>query len=95
MIEKGDLWCNNLVRKFSKDFLDMNSMFGGNAAKFGLSPPSSLDLFLLPEDVANLAILAYKESIKDHSLFSNPEIVRMYFNDANTAITTLKKMFHI
>ena len=91
----GDAWCTNLVRKFSRHFPDMTLTFGGNAANFGVIPPSSLELFFLTEDVANLAMLAYEDSIRDYSFFSNPELVNMYFNDASTAFTIFRNMFHI
>ena len=94
-IQKGDLWCTNLVHKLLKHFPDMNLTFRGIAANFGLMPPSSLDLFLLAEDVANLAMLAYEDSIRDYSFFSNPDIVRMYFNHPNATVTIFQKMFRI
>ena len=91
----GDSWCTNLVRKFSKHFPAMNLTFGGNAANFAVKQPSSLDFFLLQEDVANLAMMAYEESIRDYSFFSNPEIVHLYFDDASRAFTIFSGMFHI
>ena len=41
-------------------------------------PQCTLENSLLPKDVANLAMLAYNESIRDYSFFLNSEIVGMY-----------------
>ena len=94
-VQNADAWCTNLVRVFSEKFPNMNLTFGGNAANFGLSQPSSLDLFLLEEDVANLAMMSYEESIRDYSFFSNPEIVHQYFSDTSRAFTIFSGMFLI
>ena len=91
----GDAWCTNLVRKFTKYFPEIKLTFRGNTANFGAKPPSSLDLFLLSEDVANLAMLAYEDNIRDYSFFSNPALVSMYFKDASTAFTLFHNMFRI
>ena len=50
----------------------MDLTFGSNTANFGLNIPSRLDLFLLEEDVANLVMMSYEESIRDYSLFQTP-----------------------
>ena len=67
--------------------------FGGNTANFGLKQPAWI--FLLQEDVANLAVMAYEDSVRDYSFFSNSEIVRLYFNDATMEFTVFSGMFHI
>ena len=72
----------------------MKMTFGGNSANFGLGQPS-LDYFLLEEDVANLAMMSYEESIRDYSFFSNPKIVHQYFSDTSRAFTIFSGMFLI
>ena len=52
-------------------------------------------MFLLEEDVANLAMMSYEESIRDYTFFSNPDIVNLYFEDAARAFTIFSGMFHI
>ena len=73
----------------------MNLMIGGNAVNFGLRELSSLESFLFQEDVANLAMMAYEESIRRYSFFSDPEIIDLYFNDTSREFTIFGKMFHI
>ena len=52
---------------------------GGNAAKFGSAVPESLDSKFLDEDVANLAMLSYREAIIDRSFFQDEVLVSQYF----------------
>ena len=47
--------------------------FGGNTANFGLKQPAWI--FLLQEDVANLAVMAYEDSVRDYYLF---QIAKLY-----------------
>ena len=73
----------------------MNLEFGGNTANFSVMTPSRLDMFLLDEDVANLAMMPYEESIRDHSFFSNSEIVNLYFEDSARAFTIFSGMYGV
>ena len=73
----------------------MDLTFGDNTANFGLNIPSRLDLFLLEEDVANLAMMSYEESIRYYSFFSNLDIVNLYFEDSFRAFTIFSGMFRI
>ena len=65
----GNVWCANLVNAFNEKNPQMNLTFGGNAANFGIIMPPRLDLFFLEEDVANLAMMSYEESIRDYYFF--------------------------
>ena len=85
----------NLVNVFKEKIPNMDLTFGGNTANFGLIIPSRLDLFLLEEDVANLAMMSYEESIRDYSFFSNLDIVNLYFEDSSRAFTIFSGMFRI
>ena len=64
-VTNGDVWCTNLVNVFNDKFPQMELAFGGNTTNI----VSRLDLFLLEEDVANLAMMSYEESIRDYSFF--------------------------
>ena len=94
-VTNGDVWCTNLVNVFNSKFPIMELAFGGNTANFGLEMPSRLDLFLLEEDVANLAMMSYEESIRDYSFFENLDIVNLYFEDSARAFTIFSGMFRI
>ena len=52
---------------------------GGNAANFDLPVLQSVDSKFLAEDVANLAMLSYKEAIMDRSFFTDGDLVNQYF----------------
>ena len=73
----------------------MNLTFGGDATNFGMEKYPRLDMFLLEEDVANLAMMSYEESIRDYSFFSTPNIVNLYFEDSARAFTIFSSMFRI
>ena len=65
----GDVWCKQLINVFKGQFPEMNLTLGGNAADFGIGQVPRLDMFLHEEDVANLAMMSYEESIRDYSFF--------------------------
>ena len=70
--------CTNLVRE-AFDTFNIKIAMGGNAADFGLPVLTSLDSKFLAEDVANLAMLSYKEAILDRSFFTDGDLVNQYF----------------
>ena len=94
-VTNGDVWWTNLVNVFNEKNLNMDLTFSDNTTNFGLNMPSRLDLFLLEEDVANLAMISYEESIRDYSFFSNLDIVNLYFEDSSRAFTIFSGMFRI
>ena len=73
-----DVLCTNLVREAASTFKVKISM-GGNAANCGEKKMMSLDSKFLAEDVANLAMMAYRESIVDNSFFEDDVLVTQYF----------------
>ena len=73
-----DLLCTNLVREAVSTF-NIKITVGGNAASFGGNVPDSLDCKFLAEDVANLAMLSYREAIQDGSFFEDDNLVFQYF----------------
>ena len=73
----------------------MKMTFGGNTDSSGLGQPSGLDYFLLEEDVAYLAMISYRESIRDYSFVSNPGTIHLYFKDAIRALTIFSGMLRI
>ena len=62
----GKSWYTNLFYQFSKQFHDMKLTFDGNVKEYRITSPPTLENFILLEDIANLAMLAYEESIKHH-----------------------------
>ena len=91
----GDVWCKQLINVFKGKFPEMDLTIGGNAADFGIGQVPRLDMFLHEEDVANLAMMSYEESIRDYSFFSNLDIVNLYFEDSSRAFTIFSGMFRI
>ena len=73
-----NLLCTNLVREAVSTFNIRISM-GGNASNFGGKVPDSLDSKFLAEDVANLAMMSYREAILDGSFFEDDNLVSQYF----------------
>ena len=73
-----DVLCTNLIRKAGTTFKVKISM-GGNAAQFGAPVLTSLDSKFLAEDVANLAMMSYREAIVDNSFFQDDVLVNSYF----------------
>lgn len=73
-----DSLCTNLIREAGSTFKVKIGM-GGNAANFGAPLLKSLDSKFLAEDVANLAMMAYRDSITDHSFFQDDDLVNQYF----------------
>ena len=94
-VMNGDVWCKQLINVFKGQFPEMNLTLGGNAADFGIGQVPRLDMFLLKEDIANLAMMSYEESVRDYSFFSNPNIVNLYFEDFARAFTIFSSMFRI
>ena len=74
----GDAWCTILVCKIKEHF-GIRISFGGNSANYGMSLHMSLDSQFLTEDVANLALMSYQDSISDGSIFEDHELVQQYF----------------
>lgn len=91
----GDVWCRQIVKVFKGKNPEMDLTFGGDAANFDIGQVPRLDMFLLEEDVVNLAMMSYKESISDYSHFSNPANVNLHFEDSTRVFTIFSGMFCI
>ena len=52
---------------------------GGNAVDYGAPVLQSLDSKFLTEDVANLAMMSYRQAIMDNSFFDDDKLVSQYF----------------
>ena len=87
-----DQICTNLVREAAQTF-NVNISFGGNSAAFGLPVPTSIDAKFLPEDVANLAMMCYTDSIMDGSFFKDESLVRQYFQYCPDVKDLFSKLF--
>ena len=74
----GDKWCTMLVREMKEHF-GIKIAFGGNSAHYGMNLHTSLDSQFLTEDVANLALMSYQESVADGSFFEDDDLIGQYF----------------
>ena len=90
----GDAWCTMLVREINEKF-DVRISFGGNAAHYGMVVHTSLDSQFLTEDVANLALMSYLESIEDGSFFHDEELVSQYFSFTTDVQGLFRKLFNM
>ena len=88
----GDAWCNMLVRAINPKF-DVKLSYGGNDARYGMSEHESLDSQFLTEDVVNLALMSYQESIEDGSFFQDAELVSEYFSHTTDVLGLFAKLF--
>ena len=80
--------CTNLVSEFNTKF-DIKIAFGGFSAKFGAPHVMALaDIFLL-EDVVNLAMMSYLDSVQDGTFFADTELIAKYFGTASDSVFDL------
>ena len=91
-IENGEQWAIKLVRTFNQKFPDMRLTYGGNAIDSGVQECSSLDEFLMTEDVANLAFTAYEPFIRDGSFFDDVDLFNLYFANSG-GLEAVKAIF--
>ena len=77
--ENCDKIGTNLIWEASSTFKIKISL-GGNAAKCGGESFTSLDAKFLTEDVANLAMMSYRDAIIDKSFFEDNVLVNSYFH---------------
>ena len=68
----------NLVREVNSTF-GIKIGLGGNSSHFGKPELMSIDSKFLAEDVANLAMMSYREAIENHSFFQDDVLVSKYF----------------
>ena len=88
----AEVWVKNLVAMLNKNW-NCKLLFGGNAIAQGMPVPSSLDEIFLPEDVAHLAMMAYKEFIADQSFFHDTELLVKYFANTPDALAVFYKVY--
>ena len=69
----------------------MKLKFGGRAETLC----KSLDEKFLKEDVANLAMLSYEDSIKDGSFFFDKNLLAFYFKNTVNPRTVFQSLFLI
>jgi len=80
------------VRTINTKF-DVKLSVGGNAARYGMRKHKSLDTQFLTEDVVNLALMSYQESIEDGSFFHDTELVSEYFSHTTDVLGLFAKLF--
>ena len=73
-----DVIGTNLVREANSTF-GIKIGLGGNSSHFGKPELMSIDSKFLAEDVANLAMMSYREAIENHSFFQDDVLVSKYF----------------
>lgn len=71
-------WAKHLVSILNNNF-KLRLGFGGNAQDFGSPTPTCMEEVFLTEDVANLVMIAYEDSVKNLSFFDDMELVSKYF----------------
>ena len=90
-VANGDAWCNNLISQFKKFPPHMSLTFGGYYNKVW----TALDEKFLQEDIANLAMLSYKDPIRDGSFFPDEGLLVLYFKNTVNPRAIFKKLFGI
>ena len=83
-----DTICTNLVTEFNNKF-DIKIQFGGNASKFGAPGVMNLAEIFLLEDVVNLAMMSYLDSVQDGTFFNDTELLAKYFGTACDSVFDL------
>lgn len=90
----ADGWCRNLTNIMVHTF-KINISYGGNAAAQNFPIPNSLDEFFPTEDVANLAMMAYEESIYNGTFGNDKELFKKYFAHESNGREVFRKCFGI
>ena len=85
--QNGNAWCNMLVREINQQF-DVKIAFGGNASVYGAVDMTSLDSQFLTDDVVNLALMSYQDSIENGSFFLDTVLVNQYFSHTHVVTAT-------
>ena len=73
----------------------MNISFEGGSVELGCQECPSIDTMFLPEDVANLAMMAYTDAIMDGSFFKDESLVCQYFQWTPNVKEVFEKLFEI
>ena len=92
--ENATAWCKNIIRTLDEVF-QVRIQFGGNAADSGIPVPTSLNSYFLTEDVANLAMMGYEESIRDKNFFQDIDLVKKYFGFHSNVPGIFQNMYGI
>ena len=87
-------WTRELVATLNQRF-NANIYYGGNAGSQHFPVLTSLDQLFQIEDVANLAMVAYKESIRNGSFFDDIELFSKYFKDPANGRAVINNAFGI
>ena len=90
--QNGSAWCHMLVREINEKF-DVKIAFGGNASHYGADDMSSLESQFLTDDVVNLALMSYQDSIENGSFFLDTVLVNQYFSHTRDVKGLFAKLF--
>ena len=86
-------WSKNII-KILGDVFKVKVIYGGNAGDT-VPVPTSLNDFFLTEDVANLAMMGYEESIRNGGFFQDVDLVKKYFGFHSNVLGIFQNMYGI
>ena len=92
--EYADSWCRNITTILNKTF-QLEIHYGGNAAFHQFPIPKSLEDLFSAEDVANLAMMSYEESIFNGAFANDRELFKKYFTHEANGRDVFRKVFNI
>ena len=85
-------WATNLTTLLNRNFKQLKLTLGGNAQDFGIPTPTCIEDVFLTDDVANLALITYEDSIMDFSFFDDTELVGKYFSPTTDARSVFENL---
>ena len=86
-------WSKNIIQILG-DVFNVKVVYGGNAGD-SVPVPTSLNDYFLTEDVANLAMMGYEESIRDGGFFQDVDLVKKYFGFHSNVLGIFQNMYGI
>ena len=86
-------WSKNIIKILGEVF-KVRVIYGGNAGNH-LPVPTSLNDYFLTEDVANLAMMGYEESIRNGRFFQDVDLVKKYFGFHSNVLGIFNNMYGI
>ena len=86
-------WSKNII-KILGDVFKVKVTYGGKAGN-SVPVPTSLNDYFLTEDVANLAMMGYEQSIRDGGFFQDVDLVKKYFGFHSNVLGIFQNMYWI
>lgn len=91
-------WAMNLVRQVNSHLNEVKIGYGGgvsDAVEGAIPAPTCLEDVFPAADVAGLAMIAYKESVKDLTFFQDSDVLSKYFLPTTNAWDVFKPLDHL